>query len=91
MSDDKNKELQERIDNIEKALRPGMKNKQYLLGEINSLRHVIGQALGSIEEVLYHFHLTEQEFLIFDNNCEIFNEYLEGLQEKVSKQENNYE
>ena len=86
MTDEQDKELQERINRIEEALRPGMKSKQYLLGEINSLRHVIGQALGSIEELLYHFHLTDQDFDVFNNNCCTFCGYLEGLQEKVSRE-----
>ena len=82
---EQDKELQERINEIEEALRPVIKNKQYLLGEINSLRHIIQDALGSIEELLCHFDLTEQELLTFDNNSEIFKEYLESLQEKVSR------
>lgn len=84
---EQDKDLQERINEIEEVLRPGMKSKQYLLGEINSLRHIIQDALGSIEELLYHFHLTEQELLAFDNNSEIFKEYLETLQMKLQNKE----
>lgn len=87
MSDERDKELQERINEIEEALRPGMKSKQYLLGEINSLRHIIQDALGSIEELLCHFQLTDQDFKVFDNNSEIFKEYLETLQMKLQNKE----
>ena len=83
---EQDKELQERINEIEEALRPGMKSKQYLLGEINSLRHIIQDALGSIEELLSHFQLTDQDFEVFDNNCCTFCGYLESLQEKVNRE-----